>query len=573
MTYALPKWTAESSEYRTDRYYRYDHLTELLHRWVSENSDILSIESIGKSWEGRDIWALTLTNPATGPHDQKPAYLVEANIHAGEVTGEATVLWLMNYMLTNRDSDPVVTRTIDQTTTYFIPAINVDGMDAILNGFPNDIRSSRRPFPDDEKKPGMHEEDIDGDGIIRTMRVKDPTGPWKVSPHDSRLLVKRAPDEIDADADYYYLLPEGMIEKWEGGAVSLAPSILGLDANRNFPTDWKPYWYQGGAGEYPLSEPETRALADFLIAHPNIHGSQHFHTYSGCILRPHTQFAFTELAELDRNVLDAIGKMGTEETGYPCISIFDDFAYDKKKPTTGNLMEFMFDYIGAIPFATELWDLPGKAGVKVTDFIGFIKDHDPEIDAKILKLVDDELDGEGFLAWTPFDHPQLGAVEIGGYDQRYTWQNPPGVWLEEVTAPNARFVLRAMQTAPRIAFRSLDVTSLGGGNYRVTAEVQNEGFLPTHVTQQALKTQFLKPIKAALSLPDGGSFATGTGEREIGHLSGRANQYGFLTWSDGYPIDSRAKVEWVVSSPNGGEATLTVTSTKAGTISERITLA
>src|SRR6218665_2746835 len=102
MTPKLPKWTATSSEYRPDRYYRYEHLTELLNRWVAENSDVLTIESIGTSHEGRDIWALTLTDPSTGPHDTKPAYLVEANIHAGEVTGEATVLWLINHMLTNR---------------------------------------------------------------------------------------------------------------------------------------------------------------------------------------------------------------------------------------------------------------------------------------------------------------------------------------------------------------------------------------------------------------------------------------------------------------------------------------
>jgi len=343
----LPRWTAESSEYRPDRYYRYDHLTELLHEWTTRHADILTIESIGKSFEGRDIWSLTLTDRSTGAHNEKPAYLVEANIHAGEVTGEATVLWLLNYMLTNRDSDPVIARTIARTATYFIPAINVDGMDAILNGFPNDIRSSKRPFPHTEKQPGIHEEDLDGDGVIRVMRLKDPSGPWKVSPLDDRLLTKRAPDEV-GDENYYYILPEGMIEGWDRGSVKLAPALLGLDANRNFPTDWKPYWHQAGAGEYPLSEPETRALADFLLAHPNIHGSQHFHTFSAVILRPPTQYATTELAELDQNILKAIGAMGTEVTGYPCISIFDDFAYDKKKPTTGNLMDFVYDNIGAI---------------------------------------------------------------------------------------------------------------------------------------------------------------------------------------------------------------------------------
>ena len=101
MSFTPPKWVADSSEYRPDRYYRYDHLTELLQRWVSEHPTLLTIESIGTTFEGRDIWALTLTDQYTGGHDTKPAYYVDANIHAGEVTGVATVLWLLNHVLTN----------------------------------------------------------------------------------------------------------------------------------------------------------------------------------------------------------------------------------------------------------------------------------------------------------------------------------------------------------------------------------------------------------------------------------------------------------------------------------------
>ena len=129
-------WVAESSEYRMDRYYRYDHLSELLQRWVGEHPTLLTIESIGKTFESRDIWALTLTDQSTGLHNEKPAYYVDANIHAGEVTGVATVLWLLNHILTNANSDETIKRLLSQTTTYLIPAINVDGMERILSGHP-----------------------------------------------------------------------------------------------------------------------------------------------------------------------------------------------------------------------------------------------------------------------------------------------------------------------------------------------------------------------------------------------------------------------------------------------------
>jgi murein tripeptide amidase MpaA len=562
------KWVADSSEYRPDRYYRYDHLTELLHRWAKDNPEILSIESIGTSFEGRDIWALTMTEFATGAHDAKPAYFVDANIHAGEVTGVATVLWLTHHVITNR-TDPKIAELLAQTTTYLVPAINVDGMERILGGQPGDIRSSVRPFPFPEQQDGLAQEDIDGDGLITAMRLKDPAGPWKVSELDPRIMTKRGPDETGGD--YYFLMPEGTITNWDGGTVKLAPALLGLDANRNFPADWGPHWEQSGAGEFPLSEPETRALAQFLVAHPNIHGSQHFHTFSGVILRSPTKHPDADLPELDRNALKMIGEMGTEETGYPCISIYDDFAYDKKKPLKGGLTDWIYEQLGALPFATELWSLPKRAGVGVKDFIGFFRYHPPEDDLAMLKVLDAELGGEGFKPWTPFEHPQLGPVEIGGWDELFTMQNPPGPMLESVTGPNAKFVLRAMGTAPRLEIREAKVEPLGGDVYKVSALIQNAGFLPTNVSEQGKKTGANKPVKVSIAVREGGEIVSGLKEREVGHLQGRANQYHVLAWGGVFGIESRARVEWVLKQ-SGGSVTLTAGTPKAGTATAEIPL-
>ena len=568
MSFTPPKWVAESSEYRPDRYYRYDHLTELLNRWVGEHPNLLTIESIGKTFEGRDIWALTLTDQSTGAHDTKPAYYVDANIHAGEVTGVATVLWLINHVLTNAESDPTIKRLLAETTTYLIPAINVDGMERILNGQPGDIRSSVRPFPFPAQQDGLVQEDLDGDGQITWMRLKDPAGPWNVSELDPRIMTKRGPDETGGD--YYFLLPEGTIQNWDGGAVKLAPDLLGLDANRNFPADWGPHWEQAGAGEFPLSEPETRALAQFLVAHPNIHGSQHFHTFSGVILRSPTKHPESDLPEFDLNALKMIGEMGTEESGYPCISIYDDFAYDKKKPFKGGLTDWVYEQLGALPFATELWSLPKRAGIEVTDHIGFFRYHPPEDDLAMLKVLDEELGGEGFKPWTSFEHPQLGQVDIGGWDDVFTIANPPGPMLESVTGPNAKFVLRAMGTAPRLEIREAKAESLGGDLHRVTALVQNTGFLPTYVSEQGKKTGANKPVKVSLEISEGGEIVSGAREREVGHLEGRANQYHVLTWT-GFGIESRVIAEWVVRQ-SGGSVTITAGTPKAGTVTAEIAI-
>jgi murein tripeptide amidase MpaA len=570
MPYETGKWVATSSEYRPDRYYRYEHLTELLHRWAEEHADVVEIASLGKSYEGKDIWVLTITDRSTGAHDTKPAYFVDALIHAGEVTGTATVLWLLNHIFTNASTDPGIASLLRETTMYVVPAINIDAMDRMLLGAGSRIRSSVRPFPHKEQQDGLVKDDIDGDGLVAMMRLSDPHGPWKISDRDPRVMVKRGPDEFGGE--YYFLLPEGKIQNWDGGAVRVAPDLMGLDVNRNFPADWAPHWEQQGAGEFPLSEPETRALAQFLVDHPNIHGSQHFHTQSGVILRPHTSKPDDELPRFDVDTYKAIGAMGEEETGYPCISIFHDFAYDKKKPIKGGLTDWIYEQLGVFPFATELWSLPKKAGVEVTDYIEFFKTRSEDVDIAMLELIDRELGGYGFKEWTAFDHPQLGPVEIGGWDYQFAWQNPPGPWLEEVTSGNARFVLRAMKTAPRIEFSDVTAKSIGSGVYTVSAIVRNTGFLPTYVSEAGKKTGAIKPVKVSIAPADGGELVTGKRDVEIGQLDGRANQHEAASFYTAYPITSRAKVEWVVRQ-DGGSATLTAVSTKGGTVSVDVALA
>ena len=570
MPVEVGKWVADSSDYRMDRYYRYAELTELLHRWAAEHPGLVDIESMGQSFEGKEIWVLTLTNKGTGGHETKPAYFVDANIHAGEVTGVATTLWLMNSLLSNAESDPAIRTLFDETTLYVIPAINVDAMDLMLTGQASRVRSSVRPFPHKEQQDGLVKHDLDGDGLVASMRIKDPHGPWKISDRDSRLMVKRGVDE--SGGDYYFLLPEGTIQNWDGGAIKIAPDLMGLDVNRNFPADWAPFWEQHGAGEYPLSEPETRALAAFLVAHPNIHGAQHFHTQSAAILRPPTSKPDEDLPKFDLETYKAIGAMGEEETGYPCISIFHDFAYDKKKPIRGGLLDWVYEQLGAFAFATELWSLPRKAGVKMPDFIEFFPKRSEDVDLAMLKVLDDELEGYGYKEWELFDHSQLGEVEIGGWDYQFAWQNPPGPWLEEVTSTNARFVIRAMKTAPKLEMQSPTVEALGGDLYKVSAIVQNTGFLPTYVSEQGKKVGVNKPVKASIDLADGGELVLGKAEVEVGHLDGRANQHEAPSFYTAYPIQSRAIVEWVVRQP-GGAVTIHAECTKAGSTSCQIDLA
>ena len=161
-----------------DRFYSYDELTGLVKAWAEERPELVQVESIGRSYEGRDIWLVTLTNAKTGPSIEKPGFLIEANIHSVEWTGSAAALHLIRRLVDGHGGDEKVTRLLDTRTMYVVPRLNPDGAEhALREG--RFIRSSVRPYPLQEQPDGLHVRDIDGDGRVLAMRLKDPNGPWK----------------------------------------------------------------------------------------------------------------------------------------------------------------------------------------------------------------------------------------------------------------------------------------------------------------------------------------------------------------------------------------------------------
>ena len=198
-----------------DRFYRYAELTELLHAFAREHPDLVTIEAIGKSHEGRDIWVLTVTNTQTGPAADKPAFWVDGNIHATEVAASAANLYFLHTLATQYGNDADVTRALDTRAFYVCPRINPDGAEWALADKPKWIRSSTRPYPyDEEDIEGLTVEDIDGDGRILQMRIADPNGLWKPHPEEPRLMVRRDPAETGGT--YYRMMPEGTVEGYDG---------------------------------------------------------------------------------------------------------------------------------------------------------------------------------------------------------------------------------------------------------------------------------------------------------------------------------------------------------------------
>jgi len=307
-----------------DRFYRHAEMSELLQAYAREYPDLVSLESIGKSYEGRDIWVVTLTNKKTGPDKDKPALWLDGNMHSVEVTASAACLYHIETMVCGFGEDRTITHCLDTRTFYVCPRVNPDGAEWALGEMNRNVRSSVRPYPHaDEQVDGIRIMDIDSDGRVLFMRQADKNGPWKAHPEEPRLLVRREPD--DFEGDFYRLFREGEVVGYDGATVSHVPPGEGLDLNRNFPAYWAPEAEQVGAGPAPFSEPETRALGDFITTHNNIVTAVAGHTFSGILLRSCSNKPDAEIPVNDLRAYASMGEKGSELSGYPAVSIYHDF--------------------------------------------------------------------------------------------------------------------------------------------------------------------------------------------------------------------------------------------------------
>ncbi|MEP6298038.1 MAG: M14 family zinc carboxypeptidase, partial [Ilumatobacter sp.] len=246
-------------EYGFDRFLRYDELNAWLDGVAATHPDLVSIDTYGSSHEGRDLRIVTVTDSSTGTHDTKPAMWIDASIHAVELTATVAACHLIQRLVEGFGSDDTVTRALRTRTFYVVPRVNPDGAEWVLADSPRFRRSSTRAWPwtDGHEWPGLHVEDVDGDGRILQMRIADPAGAWTPHPDDERLMIPLPAEGVAPGTPTYRLLDEGRIVDHDGFTVPTPSAVEGLDLNRNYPAGWSTSG--PGAGDHPLSEPEIDA--------------------------------------------------------------------------------------------------------------------------------------------------------------------------------------------------------------------------------------------------------------------------------------------------------------------------
>ena len=563
------------------RYLRPHEMEAELKQLTTTYPALATLEQIGASGEGRPLWAVTLTNSATGAADDKPALYIDGNHHAGEVTSEMVCLYTIWQLLTGYGHDAAITDLLDRYTFYVRPIVSPDGVEFYLTT-PYTLRSTPQPYPHADRAPGLHPEDIDGDGVIAQMRIADPAGEWRVSDGDPRLLVRRREDE--RGGTYYRLYTEGQVvhDPADGpldmAAITNAPAYWGLDFNRSYPHNWQPEYRQSGAGAYPLYPAETRAGVDFVLDHPNIAAIVNYHTTGGfCFVLPSSR-APSEYPHDDLSGdYRLLSRKFSELTDQP---LFQSYTEATKTARFGSMMDWAYNQHGIFGWVPELWDMWGAAGVerRGEEFARFFGGRSEADQLRLLAWNDSALKGQGFIPWREFEHPQLGPVELGGWTYKFTTQNAPHAYLREICERHANWTAYLARTLPLLMIAETTVEPFGDDARlrRITVRVRNDGFLPTNLSKQALVTKSARLVEVTLTVT-GATIVDGAARQRLGHLPGRS--VGAVpTWQAPTPALSSGEARWIIrlddDSPtdDAASAEVTASSPKAGVARETIRL-
>ncbi|GAB3751779.1 M14 family metallopeptidase [Spirosoma pomorum] len=532
---------------RWNHYNDYAMITKFCQDLAKAYPDLVKLESMGKSFQGRDMWVLVVSDTKTGKPDRKPGFYIDGNIHSNELQGSEIAMYTAWYLAESFADEPYITQLLKDKTFYIAPTINPDAREDFIKNpnNPNSPRSGMMPMDDDGD--GQIDEDkfddLDGDGNIVMMRRKSAVGRWKVDPDDPNRMLPAKPDE----AGQYEMLGYEGLDNDGDGAVN--EDVVGqYDPNRDWGWGWQPDYIQRGALSYPATLPETKAVTAFVMSHPNIAGAQSYHNYGGMFLRgPGSEEDVPYYTPGDIAVYDVIGRVGEKIIpGYRYLTIYKDLY-----TVYGGEIDWFSLGRGIFTFSNELMTSYKFFNQKV-DENRFQNDEFNQFD-KYLLLSD------AYVAWKPFKHPQYGDIEIGGPKKNYI-RNHPGFLLEEDAHRNMAFTLFHAYQTPKLAVQEIATKSLGNGLTEVTATVVNERVIPTHSSHD-IRYKIERPDYVTLK---GGTVLAGmvVENEDMGLTREQKNNPTTIQVAN-IPGMGYTKVRWIVKGGNG-KYTIDVDSRKGG---------
>jgi murein tripeptide amidase MpaA len=515
-------------------YMEYASVTRTVQELAASNPRC-SADVIGASRQGRGLHVLTLAANQANAANQ-PAMLITAGLDARHRVGVETALRIARRLLNEH------AEALENTTVYIIPCVNPDGMEYNLgkvsfgHGLTLRVMDEDRDGAADEDGPA----DLNGDGYITMMRRANPplddVATHMADPVEPRLLKK--PSAEKGERAVYSVYVEGHDADGDGKIAEDGPG--GVELEKNFMHRWPEFDLR--AGPTQICEPESAALAKFVLDHRNIVVAINYGRHDNIInvsdgkAKDLSGQAPKDLDEADVEYYRELSKVYKDLTGQQ-RAVSED--------TGGALHAWLYAQRGIPSFAINVWGRPdalkpeeeaqsqaasqsetqpasrpeqsqtqtatapasetksdAKAQAGADAKQEKKKDEPKPADAEAaawLEYSDRDRNKQGFIEWQPFNHPTLGSVEVGGFVPGFR-MNPPADQLDTLAEKQTAFVVELLKRKPALTTEGPIVTRLGEGVYEIRFGVKNEGYLPT-ATSIARKARSIMPTIVKLSLP------------------------------------------------------------------------
>ncbi|MBI5021298.1 MAG: hypothetical protein HZB59_07685 [Ignavibacteriales bacterium] len=578
-----------------NKYHSYDEMTKLIHASVSSHKDIAKVESIAKTIENRDIWAIAIGGKDA---DSRHAILVLGGVEAERIIGSELSVRFINFLLDNYGKVDSITQLVNSSTFYILPRVNPDASEEFFRKPLNE--RTLNAHPTDNDRDGILDEDgfedLNGDGFITMMRVKDNRGEWIPHQNDPRILRKADPSK--GEIGLYKLFTEGIDndidEQWNEDDRG------GVDFNRNFPHNYQ--FFSKGAGPYQISEVESRAVTEFCFSHPNIAAVFTFSSNDN-LMNPWKKEQkqgpppSTEERSGRRRIMDdeesaprlITSVLDEDEQYFNFISKqYQEITKFKGAPQStkgeGAFSEWAYYHFGRWSFSVNPWWIPEigqKKDTSTVDSTKIKKENDKKgigdenkIDLKKGKGTDekpDEYTGQlnalkwldangikdGFINWTKIKHKDFpdNDVEVGGF-KPYIQTNPPADSIGTIAEKENTFLAWLGSKLPAIEIKDIKIKSLDNKVYRVTASIVNNGYLPTN-SAMGSKARWQRNVKVSIGLSKDQKLSAGKLINIISPIKGSGGSQ---------------ELTWLIVSAAGEKITISAESPVSGSSIQIITL-
>lgn len=538
-------------------YLRNQDLAQQLQSLAQAQPNLVRLTSIAQTLGRQEVWLVEAGSGTDSERNGRPAMLLVAGIEGNDLVGTASALAWIERLATDYQTNDSIRQLLDTSTLYLFPCMNPDAADHYFAHPRNE--TAVNPSPVDEDHDGLIDEDgpddLNGDGLITGMRIQDAAGDYILDPADPRLLLKA--DRAKGEAGAWRFYTEGIDN--DGDEAWNEDGLGGVNLNRNFPYNYS--YFSSWAGRHQVSEVESRALADFVVAHPNISLIFTFGAADNLVQTPGAESRDRKppagIHPDDLPYYRELGKAWREGLGLK--KELDGAA------EPGTFSDWMYFHRGRLSLSARAWS-PALQLQWAKNPIEEHKNDRGEPEAKsppdqdkrneqereFLKWIDKNAPSS-FIPWKPIEHPDFPGkrVEIGGFTP-FAKTHPPENLLPGWVENQGKFLTRLLGMLPRISIRKIQVKSLGASVFEVTVQVENTGFLPTALAQGEV-TGEVYPTRVVLDL-DERQILSGTRITRLGPIEGKGGmkEVRYILQAKG-----PAKIEVNVISMLGGSARTT----------------